>query len=72
MNNVNYARYMLVYITDLEKMQKTHPELYQNFRKSGFGIKRTPKPFSKIPIDLTLEQTINAESASRSLGRLIF
>ncbi|GFV92984.1 uncharacterized protein TNCV_3426961 [Trichonephila clavipes] len=28
-----------------------------------FGIKRTDKPFSRIPIDLTLEQTINAEAA---------
>ncbi|GFT06875.1 uncharacterized protein TNCV_3112521 [Trichonephila clavipes] len=28
-----------------------------------FGIKRTNKPFSSIPIDLTLEQTINSEAA---------
>ncbi|GFW14340.1 uncharacterized protein TNCV_974931 [Trichonephila clavipes] len=28
-----------------------------------FGIKKTDKSFSKIPIDLTLEQTINAEAA---------
>ncbi|GFV96407.1 uncharacterized protein TNCV_2869841 [Trichonephila clavipes] len=37
-----------------------------------FGIKRTDKPFSSIPIDLTLEQTINAEAARRLSGMAHF
>ncbi|GFY61460.1 uncharacterized protein TNIN_340731 [Trichonephila inaurata madagascariensis] len=33
-----------------------------------FGIKKPDKPFSRIPIDLTLEQTINAEASRRLSG----
>lgn len=33
-----------------------------------FAVKRTGKPFSKIPVDLTLEQTINADAARRLTG----
>ncbi|GFW82656.1 uncharacterized protein TNCV_3492281 [Trichonephila clavipes] len=34
-----------------------------DFMNGCFGVKRTDKPFSSIPIDLTLETTINAEVA---------
>ncbi|GFY39739.1 uncharacterized protein TNIN_91131 [Trichonephila inaurata madagascariensis] len=33
-----------------------------------FWNKKNYKPFSRIPIDLTLEQTINAEAARRLSG----
>ena len=33
-----------------------------------FGIKKTPKTFSRIPVDLSLEQTINADAASQQKG----
>ncbi|GFW81163.1 uncharacterized protein TNCV_4805311 [Trichonephila clavipes] len=36
--------------------------------KKDFGIKRTNKPFSRQPIDLTLEQTINAYAARTLTG----
>ena len=32
------------------------------------GIKKTPKAFSQIPVDLSLEQTINADAASQQKG----
>lgn len=32
------------------------------------GIRRTVKPFSRIPVDLTLEQTINGDVARRLTG----
>ncbi|XP_046481745.2 uncharacterized protein [Neodiprion pinetum] len=40
----------------------------EDFKKGFFGIKRTGKPFSRQPIDLTLEQTINADAARRLTG----
>ncbi|GFU94344.1 uncharacterized protein TNCV_4368181 [Trichonephila clavipes] len=42
------------------------PDL-RDFQKD-FGIKRTNKPFSRQPIDLTLEQTINADAARTLTG----
>nr|CAH7755290.1 unnamed protein product [Callosobruchus chinensis] len=33
-----------------------------------FGVKRTDKPYSRQPIDLTLEQTINADAANKLTG----
>lgn len=35
----------------------------KNFLKDCFSLKKTTKSFSRLPIDLALEQTINAEVA---------
>ncbi|GFT06418.1 hypothetical protein TNCV_3355621 [Trichonephila clavipes] len=52
---------------NLNKVDETHPGLKNDFMNGCFGIKRTDEPFSRIPIDLTLEQTINAEAARRTI-----
>ncbi|GFX17018.1 uncharacterized protein TNCV_2519941 [Trichonephila clavipes] len=62
-NQPNYARWCVKYLDNLNKVDETHPGLKNDFMNGCFGIKRTDKPFSSIPIDLTLEQTINAEAA---------
>ncbi|GFU83084.1 uncharacterized protein TNCV_65541 [Trichonephila clavipes] len=59
-NQPNYARWCVKYLANLNKVDKTHPGLKNDFMNGCFGIKRTDKPFSSIPIDLTLEQTINS------------
>lgn len=59
----NYARYLVKYLDNLIKVDETHPGLREKFEKGSFGMKRTKKPYSKQPIDLTLEQTINADAA---------
>lgn len=45
-----------------------HPGIVQEFEKGSFGIKRTEKPFSRQPIDFTLEQTINLDATRRLIG----
>ncbi|GFY58280.1 uncharacterized protein TNIN_444071 [Trichonephila inaurata madagascariensis] len=67
-NQPNYARWCVKYLDNLNKVDETHPGLKNDFMNGCFGIKRTDKPFSRIPIDLTLEQTINAEAARRLSG----
>ncbi|GFV43900.1 hypothetical protein TNCV_1530741, partial [Trichonephila clavipes] len=62
-NQPNYARWCVKYLDNLNKVDETHPGLKNDFMNGCFGIKRTDKPFSSIPIDLTLETTINAEAA---------
>ncbi|CAK1581026.1 unnamed protein product [Parnassius mnemosyne] len=44
----------------------------EEMEKGYFGIQRTEKSFSRQPIDLTLEQTINADAAKRLVGIINF
>ena len=69
MNHLNYARWLVKYYDSLIKLPDTHPEVYSDFQNGWFGIKRTAKCFSSTPlIDLTLEQTINADASSQRFG----
>ncbi|GBP86801.1 hypothetical protein EVAR_99881_1 [Eumeta japonica] len=67
-NQPNYARWCVKYYDNLKNVNETHPGLEEDFKSGCFGIKRTDKPFSRIPVDLTLELTINADAAKRLSG----
>ena len=67
-NHHNYARWLVIYHDNLLKLKDTHPQVNKDFRDGCFALKRTSKPFSRIPIDLTLEQTINADAACQRIG----
>ena len=67
-NQPNYARWSVRIHDNILKNDETHPTLADEFRKGRFGVKRTSKNFSRMPIDLTLEQTINAEAANQRTG----
>ena len=67
-NQPNYARWAVRYHGNLLKLKESLPEVYKSFSKGFFGIKRTNKKFSRLPVDLTLEQTINADAASQKVG----
>ena len=68
LNHHNYARWTVKYHDNLLKLKETHPEIYEEFKDGLFSVKRTNKPFSGSPIDLTLEQTINKDAASKRIG----
>ena len=68
LNHPNYARWTVQYHNNLLRLEETHPEVYEEFQRGLFSIKRTNKPFSGSPIDLTLEQTINHDAASQRSG----
>ena len=68
LNHQNYSRWSIKYHDNLIKLEETHPEVYDEFKAGRFGIKRTSKGFSKSPIDLTLEQTINKDAARQGGG----
>jgi hypothetical protein len=44
-------------------MEDTHPGIMEYFEKGIISIRRTNKPFSRIPIDLTVEKIANADAA---------
>ena len=64
----NYARWMVRYHLNLLNMDITHPGVRQMLENGGLSIKRTAKSFARNPVDLTLEQTINADAASCLTG----
>ncbi|KYN19746.1 hypothetical protein ALC57_07899 [Trachymyrmex cornetzi] len=71
-NQMNYARWLVRYHNNLLIVDETHPGLKEDFLSGCFGVKRTDKPFSRQPIDLTLEQTINGDAARRLTGIMHF
>ncbi|KAE9521357.1 hypothetical protein AGLY_018237 [Aphis glycines] len=71
-NQPNYARWMVKYHDNILKLDETHPDFKIDFESGSFGIKRTSKSFSRQPIDLTLEQTINADASKRLTGVIHF
>ena len=71
LNHPNYARWIVKYHDNILRLPETHPQLpqvYNEFKKGCCSIKRTTKPFSRCPIDLALEQTINADAANQRTG----
>ena len=66
-NYANYARWLVQYYDNLLKLSETHKDVYDDFTKGCFGIKGTKKDFSRLPIDLTLEQIINADAAGQKI-----
>lgn len=67
-NQPNYARWILQYLCNLIDLKLNKSELLNDFMRGAFGVKRTNNKFSRSPVDLTLEQTINADAASSLTG----
>lgn len=67
-NHINYARWLTKFQLDLLNIEETHPGLREILDQGAFTVRRTNNPFSRNPVDLTLEQTINADAASRLTG----
>ena len=64
-NHHNYAIWLVLFHDILLKLKITHPEVHKEFKNGCFSLK---KPFSRLPVDLTLKQTINADAASQRTG----
>lgn len=64
-NQPNYARWLTKYFDNLIKIGDSHPDLIPVIQAGCFGTKRT---LPRSPIDLTLEQTINADAANKHAG----
>lgn len=72
MNHHNYARWILRLYANLANIENTHPGLKETLIGGGISIRRTEKSFSGSQIDLTLEQTINADAANKLTGIIWF
>ncbi len=66
---INYLRWCSIYLEDMRRLQKESPDVYAEFTKGNFVVKRSPGLFKAIPIDQSLEQTIN--KSKKSTGGII-
>lgn len=67
-NHQNYARWLVRNHNSFANIETTHPGLLEQFEKGALSIRRTSKNFCRSPIDLTLEQTVNANAVNRLTG----
>ena len=63
----NYARWMTYYALELANLKEENPELLEVLKDGAFSINRTGRPFSRVGIDMALEQTINAKSRLKGI-----
>lgn len=70
LNQPNYARWSLLYLSNLINLYSENSPLISEFRRGAFGIRRTKTNFARSPVDLTLEQTINADASNQLTDNL--
>lgn len=64
----NYAKWITLYNLNLINMDHSHPGLKEILNQGAMTIGRTQQAFARNDIDLTLEQTVNLDAASRLTG----
>jgi len=71
-NQPNYSRWMVRFQLNLINAESTHPGVTRTLEDGALSVRRTQKPFSRTAVDMTLEQTVNANAASRQTGMASF
>lgn len=66
MDRVNYARWLPVYISDMNMLESNHPDVYREFISGNHGVSRSKQPFAQVWTDMALEQSINLDSKSKA------
>lgn len=64
MDRINYARWLPVYLSDMNMLESNHPEVYQEFVAGNHSVSRSKQPFAQVWPDMALEQSINLDSKS--------
>ena len=71
-NQPNYARLMTYYALELDNIQNEKSEVTEYLKNGAFSVNGTEKPFSRVAVDMALEQTINAEAKNHLKGIMAF
>ena len=65
-DHTNYSRYLTLYLWDMVQLPITHPSLEESMNQGEFAVQRSEgKAFSQIPVDQTIEQTVNRDSKTQ-------
>ena len=65
MDRTNYARWLPVYLADMNVVQKKLPHVHAKVLKGYHAVSRSGQPFNQIWTDMALEQTINRDSKTK-------
>ena len=70
MDKTNYSRYLPVYFHQMSHLEQNSPDLHAHFAKGGFSAQlRKGNPFGRLPIDQTLEETVNKDTQTSGRTR---
>ena len=59
-DHTNYACYLPVYLAQIMLLPETYPEAHALLLNGDFGVQQeTSHGFSQMPVDQTIEQTLN-------------
>ena len=65
-DHTNYAQYLPVYLAHMITLPETHPEAHALLENGDFGVQRTTSHgFSQMPVDQTIEQTLNRSTKTK-------
>jgi len=67
-NLPNYSKWAAMYLNNLIKLKIENSALVAEFREGAFGVRRTKSCLGRSPVDLILEQTINADAGNTLTG----
>ena len=71
-NHHDYARWMYLYSLDIANLETSQSDLQNILTEGGFSVNRTRKSFASVPVDMALEQTINANAKNSLKGIMAF
>ena len=62
-DNLNYARYLSIYFAQMSRLELEHPDVFKEFVRGSFSVQLSDtNTFSRIPVDQTIEETINKDT----------
>lgn len=67
-NHHNYAKWLSKNLENLLNIDESHPGLSEQLQNGSLSIRRSTKIFTRVPIDLALEQTINSNAGNKKTG----
>ena len=62
-NNLNYARSLSAYVSEMSPLEKEHPEAFKCLKSGGFSVQKVESNlFGKVPVDQACEETVNKDT----------
>ena len=71
-SHVNYARWMVLFALELLNLDITHPGAKDLLKNGAFSVRRSAGNFSRVGVDMALEQSINAHAKNKLRGIVAF
>lgn len=62
-DKLNYAKYLTYYYAQMSRLETDYPAVHEHIAEGGLSVQPNGNnPFGKIPVDHTIEETINKDT----------